>query len=51
VAWRDSPEPFRQYTLTYRKEPWDAAKTHATGVTKALKKATAPIPVKPVAVK
>jgi hypothetical protein len=47
VAWRDSPEPFRQYTLDYRKGAWDAAKAHATEVTTAAKKAAQ----KPVAVK
>jgi hypothetical protein len=41
-AWRDSPEELREYAMNFRKTEWDAAKKHATAVTKA---------ARPVAVK
>lgn len=32
-AWKDSPEEFRTYAMTYRKATWDDAKARATAIT------------------
>jgi hypothetical protein len=36
-AWRDSPEDYRTYAMTYRSDEWTAAKKQATAVTKKRK--------------
>lgn len=36
-AWKDSPEEYRTYAMTYRNAEWTTAKKQATAVTAALK--------------
>ena len=38
-AWKSSPEDFRTYAMSFRKDEWDLAKKRATAVTQAAKKA------------
>lgn len=41
-AWTDSPLPFREYAMQFRKDEWEAAKKRATVVTKAAKEQAGP---------
>lgn len=50
-AWSDSREDFRTYAMDFCKPVWDAAKSHATEVTKNLKEAKPLAAAKPVAMK